>query len=244
MSAFRADFFRPMHIAQGGADDKSKKKESEAATDKSATKSGGRSRAAAAKRNRKKAAVVDPSENCAVYVVVEADVHYIDVFDTMPRVGKVKSCWINRPDGAHPRTSTVKLVFFAHAAAQRLLDSAGAWRLNGAAPHCAWDRHGVGPEDGAGKSRVLRVTGHADFVSYDGLGAYFASKLRYETQKVGVVRLGATGITQVDWYFASYASQAQVARMALERERPDVPGNAEGVRVEFRPDPCDPSGEV
>ncbi|KAI1634438.1 hypothetical protein F4809DRAFT_643467 [Biscogniauxia mediterranea] len=243
MSAFRADFFRPMHIAQGGADDKSKK-ESGAATDKSTTKSGGRSRAAA-KRNRKKA-VVDPSENCAVYVVVEADVHYIDVFDTMPRVGKVKSCWINRPDGEHPSTSTVKLVFFAHAAAQRLLDGAGAgaWRINGTAPHCTWDRHCVGPEAGAGKSRVLRVTGHADFVSYDGLGAYFASKLRYETQKVGTVRLGATGMSQVDWYFASYANQAQVARMALERERPDVAGNAEGVRVEFRPDPCDPSGEV
>ncbi|KAI0593385.1 hypothetical protein F4775DRAFT_502600 [Biscogniauxia sp. FL1348] len=239
MSAFSVDFFRPMHIAQGG-DDKSKN-ENQEATGKSTKGDGGKGKAAA-RRNGKKA--VDPSENCAVHVVVEADVHYIDIFNTMPRVGKVRSCWIKGPDEEHPTTSTVKLVFFTHAAAQQLLDEAGAWRINGTTPYCTWDRYCVGPEDGAGKSRVLRITGRTDFVNYGALGAYFAAKLRYQTQKVGTVYLGATGMSQIDWYFASYANQAQTARMALERERPDVAGNAEAVRVEFRPDPCDPNGEV
>ncbi|KAI5927624.1 hypothetical protein F4810DRAFT_273032 [Camillea tinctor] len=241
MSAFRAEFFRPMHIAQGGKD----KTTSQKTTGKSPRGGCNGCKTTSSRRNSDKAnAAVDPSQNCAVHAIIEADVLYFDVFDTMPRVGKVKSCWVNRPDGEHPTTSTVKLVFFTHAAAQQLIDEASNWIINGTRPYCTWDRNCIGPEDSVGKSRVLRITGHKDFVNYEALGAYFSVKLRYQTQKVGTVYFGATGINQVDWYFASYSNQAQIACMALERERPDVEGNAEGVRVEFRPDPCDPSEEV
>ncbi|KAI1498381.1 hypothetical protein F5X99DRAFT_412186 [Biscogniauxia marginata] len=231
MSSFKGEFFRPMDIAPGTGVGNRVTTDNHHRGDRNAAAT-------------QHAANTDNSQNCAIHAVIEEDVHYMDVFNTLPRVGKVKSCWVNRPDEEHPTTSSIKLVFFTHEAAQQLLDRASEWKIKGAGLYLVWDRNKVSPEDGTGISRVLRITGPSNFVNYESLTAYFDTKLRYQTQKVGIVYAGATGLSQIDWYFASYTNQAQVACMALERERPDMRGNSDGVRLEYRPDPCDLGNDI
>lgn len=85
-------------------------------------------------------------------------------------------------------------------------------------------------------SRVLLVAGPREFVSPRALAAFFASKLQFQTDRVIVHVEGSDDGEQdavVEYRFGSFRCQAQAARLALQRERPQV-------RCFFGADPLEP----
>ncbi len=190
-------------------------------------------------------AVIDDAENCKVYINrLPRNVTYAQLLGAIRGCGKVKACHINPPDDHGHVGSDATVTFFSRAAALALVRQNGSFGVGGTAalPQIRWNRQRVGPEDAAGKSRVLRITGNSQFVNLRQLTRYFQSKLTYNLEKTETI-WGGPGMAQMDWYFSGWAPQAQAAKLALEVEYPDVIGNMLGIRVETRHDPCSEGGD-
>lgn len=193
----------------------------------------------AARENRD--ANIDESQNCKTYVrLLPPRVTPAQLLGSIRNCGKVKACHINGPNELNPNTSDAAITFFDRASAEAFVRLNGTFRVGGAqaaVPQIRWNRQKVAPENDSGKSRVLRITGNREFVNLDSLEAYFRSKFEYQVEKVVTVWTGP-GMQQMDWYFSGWYPQAMAAKMALDNEYPNIPGNRIGIHVEIRPDPC------
>lgn len=164
------------------------------------------------------------------------DIGYDELLGSIRNVGRIWCSYINSPDLIRHHTAAAKVVFFTPEAAQKLLSE--SWtktmvirshRVKVSHNHIKYSENAV-----PGKtSRVLIITGRADFVNGDNLRAWF--KERFVFQKDRVIELiKAAGRAVVEFRFSSYRCQAQMGKMALEKDRP-----AGLEKVEFGDDPCE-----
>ncbi|KAI1823646.1 hypothetical protein F4861DRAFT_312887 [Xylaria intraflava] len=71
-------------------------------------------------------------------------------------------------------------------------------------------------------SRVIHVKGKTEDVNPDSLQAFFSSKLRYGLDRVIYHGVQDDGLAEYEYRFACWRNQAEFARKALQREKPDI----------------------
>jgi hypothetical protein len=174
-------------------------------------------------------------QNCSLWLTnLPPNVTYPELLGMIRGMGRIYCTYINRPDYRQHRTAAAKVVFFAPEAATRFLLYIQTQQpsLDGHRLRADRNRIKSAASREAG-TRVLLVTGRADFVNVASLDAYFSHNFVFEVDRA-VELVQRHGRAVVEFRFGSYRCQAQCGRMALERERPD------GFEmVEYADDPCE-----
>ncbi|KAL6891789.1 hypothetical protein HDV57DRAFT_525216 [Trichoderma longibrachiatum] len=177
-------------------------------------------------------------ENCALWLTnLPPAVTVHELLAAIRNVGRVWCTYINYPDFAVHQTAAAKVVFFTPEAAQQLL--AISWtrglfvsdhRVKVSHNRIKYGSHAV---QGTKVSRCLIITGNADFVNPEELFKYFKGLFIFQLDEIiPLIRAGNRAV--VEFRFGSYRCQAQMGKMALEKNRQD------GVeKVEFGDDPCE-----
>lgn len=176
-------------------------------------------------------------QNCAVFIRgLPPDVTYHELLGSIPRVGRVWRCFINGPTAQHA-TSAAKLVFYHPRSAAALLAHASSPGLTVRRRYRASACYNriKSPRDACARytSRVVMVTGHWRVVNPEALTDLFRRHFSFELDEASqIARVGRRAV--VEYRFGSYGSQAQAARMVIERSR------VEGIEAaEFGLDPCE-----
>ena len=180
-------------------------------------------------------------QNCALWLRnLPPDVTHKELLQAIRGIGRIWCTYINLPDFVQHNTAAAKVAFFAPSAARRFLahiESAGP-TIRGFRIKADYNRIKY-PEKpmAGGLSRVLIVTGASWFVNPASLCKYFAELFTFQVDEV-ITLVEMDGRAVVEFRFGSYRCQAQMGKMALERQRP------EGLEmVEFGEDPCE-TGET
>lgn len=177
------------------------------------------------------------SLNCALWITnLPPDVTYSQLLSAVRNVGRVFCTVINSPDYVHHQTAAAKLVFFQPGPAQRLRAQSlnAGIELGGRRAKVAHNRvkHSEQPVEG---SRVLIITGDARYVNEEALTAWFDRRFVFQVDRVTtLIRDEARGRAVVEFKFGSYRCQAQMGKMALEKDAPEWL-----MKVEFGQDPCE-----
>ncbi|KAK7402998.1 hypothetical protein QQX98_011239 [Neonectria punicea] len=178
-----------------------------------------------------------PEENCSLWLTnLPPDVTYHELLTPIRSIGRIRASFINAPDYLQHNTAAGKVVFFSPGPAQNFL----TWSLiNGLTirGHQIRVTHNriKAKEEAivADESRVLIITGHADFVNEKSLRDFFTARFIFQTDEVTtLIKAGDRAV--VEYKFGSYRCQAQMGKMALEKDRPE-----ELEKVEFGKDPCE-----
>lgn len=177
-------------------------------------------------------------ENCALWLTnLPADVTHHELLTPIRNIGRIWCTVINAPDFLRHETAAAKVVFSNPKSASALLEQSNSRGLIIRNHHIRITRNRVKyPEKGmSGKeSRVLIITGKSSFVNEASLTQFFRERFIYEIDEVITLIANAAGRSVVEYKFGSYRSQAQMGKMALEKDRP------EGFeKVEFGEDPCE-----
>ncbi|KAL6880769.1 hypothetical protein J3F83DRAFT_2680 [Trichoderma novae-zelandiae] len=179
-----------------------------------------------------------PEENCALWLTnLPPTVTVHELLTAIRNVGRVWCTYINYPDFAVHQTAAAKVVFFTPEAAQQLL--AVSWtrglfvsdyRVKVSHNRIKYSSHAA---QGTKLSRCLIITGNASFVNPEELFKYFKGLFIFQLDEIiPLIRAGNRAV--VEFRFGSYRCQAQMGKMALEKNRQD------GVeKVEFGDDPCE-----
>ncbi|PHH69266.1 hypothetical protein CDD82_7871 [Ophiocordyceps australis] len=178
-----------------------------------------------------------PEQNCALWLTnLPADVSYSELLGSIRHIGRVWCSYINLPDGVKHHTAAAKVVFFAPCAAQKLLTQ--AWTssivIRGHRVRVSHNRIKSDRNDVAGPaSRVLIITGSAEFVDAHNLRLWFSQRFIFQEDDARML-ISAPHRAVCEFRFGSYRCQSQMGKMALEKDRP------EGFeKVEFGQDPCE-----
>ncbi|KJZ73321.1 hypothetical protein HIM_07325 [Hirsutella minnesotensis 3608] len=178
-----------------------------------------------------------PSQNCALWLTnLPADIDYSELLGAIRNVGRIWCTYINLPDNIKHHTAAAKVVFFTPEGAQKLLSE--SWtktivirghRVRASHNRIKYDKNAV-----VGKaSRVLLITGTDSFVNPENLREWFKERFVFQEDRI-IVLIKAGGRAVCEFRFGSYRCQAQMGKMALEKDRP------EGLeKVEFGEDPCE-----
>lgn len=177
-------------------------------------------------------------ENCALWLTnLPADVTHHELLTPIRNIGRIWCTVINAPDFVRHETAAAKVVFSNPKSASALLEQSNSRGFLIRNHHIRITRNRVKyPEKAmSGKeSRVLIITGKSSFVNEASLTEFFREKFIYEIDEVISLIVNAAGRSVVEYKFGSYRSQAQMGKMALEKDRP------EGFeKVEFGEDPCE-----
>ena len=180
---------------------------------------------------------LSPEENCSLWLTnlpPNVDVH--ELLASVRNIGRVWCTYINEADHIRHHTAAAKLVFFTPDAAQSLLNASNTNGLlvRGYRVRVDYNRIKTEAHSIAGDaSRVLIITGDPKFVNQNALTEYFRGKFLFEIDEVQeLIRAPHRAI--VEYRFGSYRCQAQMGKMALEKDRP------QGLeKVEFGEDPCE-----
>ncbi|KAJ3464576.1 hypothetical protein MRS44_009362 [Fusarium solani] len=143
--------------------------------------------------------------------------------------------------GSDPQRRPHLVVFFTPGPAQRLLQKSltQGLEVNGYAVKVTHNRVKYGAQTLTGNaSRVLIVTGKTTFVNPESLTEFFKARFVFEVDEIiELINQGNRhkgGRSVVEYKFGSFRCQAQMGKMALEKDRP------EGFeKVDFGPDPCE-----
>lgn len=180
-------------------------------------------------------------QNCALWLRnLPPDVTHKELLQAIRGIGRIWCTYINLPDFVQHNTAAAKVAFFAPPAARRFLahiESAGP-TIRGFRIKADYNRIKY-PEKpmAGGLTRVLIVTGASWFVNPASLCKYFAELFTFQVDEV-ITLVEMDGRAVVEFRFGSYRCQAQMGKMALDRQRPD------GLEmVEFGEDPCE-TGET
>ncbi|KFA65911.1 hypothetical protein S40285_02401 [Stachybotrys chlorohalonatus IBT 40285] len=178
-----------------------------------------------------------PEQNCGLWLTnlpPSVDVH--ELLGSIKNVGRVWCTYVNVADNFKHHTAAAKIVFFTPDAARRLLTLSwtrglyvGDYRAR-----VSHNRIKTGEHPTAGKmSRVLIITGSSDFVNDKNLTEYFRERFVFELDEVTeLIRAGHRCV--LEYKFGSYRCQAQMGKMALEKDRP-----CGFEKVEYGDDPCE-----
>ncbi|KAM5354479.1 hypothetical protein ACJ41O_001126 [Fusarium nematophilum] len=181
-------------------------------------------------------------QNCALWLTnLPPNVTYHQLLGQIRNVGRIWCAVINEPDYVRHSTAAAKVVFFTPEAAQLLLSKSLTQGLSvgGYSVTVKHNRVKYREESTVGNaSRVLIVTGKSDFVNPESLTDFFKRRFVFEVDDVTELIVhgakGQGGRSVVEYKFGSFRCQAQMGKMALEKDRP------EGFeKVEFGPDPCE-----
>ena len=115
--------------------------------------------------------------------------------------------------------STAKLTLWDPKAADRLLElsSLGDFKVGNSVPCVQMNQNRTPPHSQRAESRVLRLVGPSRIVNQKHLEGFFSRcGLRYEVDHVDVHQQSEQ-ITYLEFYFASYASQANIAAKHITR---------------------------
>ncbi|KAL6910109.1 hypothetical protein GGI43DRAFT_1450 [Trichoderma evansii] len=178
-----------------------------------------------------------PEENCALWLTnLPPGVTIHQLLKGIRNVGRVWCSYINYPDYVSHQTAAAKVVFFTPEASQQLLSVSWTRGLfvQGYRVKVSHNRIKYGSHAIAGKmSRVLIITGHADFVNEATLTKFFKDRFIFQLDEVTEL-IKAGGRAVMEFKFGSYRCQSQMGKMSLEKDRPI------GLeKVEFGDDPCE-----
>ncbi|PTB43682.1 uncharacterized protein TrAFT101_002236 [Trichoderma asperellum] len=178
-----------------------------------------------------------PEENCALWLTnLPPGVTIHQLLKGIRNVGRVWCSYINYPDYVTHQTAAAKVVFFTPEAAQQLLSVSWTRGLfvQGYRVKVSHNRIKYGSHAIAGKmSRVLIITGHAEFVNEATLTKFFKDRFIFQLDEVTEL-IKAGGRAVMEFKFGSYRCQSQMGKMSLEKDRP------RGLeKVEFGDDPCE-----
>lgn len=178
-----------------------------------------------------------PDQNCALWLTnLPPGVTYRDLLGSIRNFGRIWCTFINEPDNVTHSTAAAKVVFFTPMAATNLLLASWSTPLTIRNHRIKISHNRIKypskPLD-HGVSRVLIITGHVDFVNPTSLFQFFQDRFIFQIDKVEqLVRSGDRAV--VEYSFGSYRCQAQMGKMALEKDRP-----CGFEMVEFGEDPCE-----
>jgi hypothetical protein len=185
---------------------------------------------------------LSPEENCALWLTnLPPDVTHRQLLAQIRNVGRIWCTVINEPDYERHDTAAAKVVFFTPGPAQILLSKSLTQGLQ-VGSHAVRVTHnrvkyGEQPVVGAA-SRVLIITGKSSFVNAESLTEFFKERFVFEIDEITtlIIRGEAEngGRSVIEYRFGSFRCQAQMGKMALEKDRP------QGFeKVEFGEDPCE-----
>lgn len=177
------------------------------------------------------------AENCALWLTnLPPAVTYPELLSSVNGIGRIWCTFINKPDNERHHTAAAKIVFFTPDAAQRLIMYAKAtnMKIGGLSVKMThnrikYERHMLETK----ASRVLIITGKSVFVNEQTLTQYFALRFVFQVDRVKTL-IEAEDRSVLEYRFGSYRCQAQMGKMALERDRP-----MGFEKVEFGLDPCE-----
>ncbi|UKZ58757.1 uncharacterized protein TrAtP1_000082 [Trichoderma atroviride] len=178
-----------------------------------------------------------PEQNCALWLTnLPAGTSTHQLLKAIRNVGRVWCTYVNYPDFHAHSTAAAKVVFFTPEAAQQLLSISWTRGLfvEGQRVKVSYNRIKYGSHPVAGRmSRVLIITGHADFVNEAALTKFFKDRFIFQLDEVTeLIRAGGRAV--MEFKFGSYRCQSQMGKMSLEKDRP------RGLeKVEFGDDPCE-----
>ncbi|OIW28724.1 hypothetical protein CONLIGDRAFT_703825, partial [Coniochaeta ligniaria NRRL 30616] len=187
-----------------------------------------------------RSADIPEDENCSLFITglsSNANVHTL--LEGVRDIGRVFAVHINTPDPWRGHlTCASKISFFDRPSAYRFFRRFSTHGFPipahpGFLGTVVWNRVRTPTIDKpAFHTRVLLISGPTRIVNSVALDPFFRSKRVFEVDEV--IDHGSQGAwALVEFRFGSYRSQAEAAKMALERELP------EQVRVELGRDPCD-----
>ncbi|KAG5954209.1 hypothetical protein E4U58_000151 [Claviceps cyperi] len=183
-----------------------------------------------------------PDQNCALWLTnLPPDIRVRELLSTIRNVGRVYATFINDPDGHVHATAAAKLVFFTPEAAQRLLAQCLVTPLviRGYLVKMALNRIKCAENSMEnGESRVLIITGQADFVNTSTLTAFFQSRFQFQIDDAANLMIHK-GRAVVEYKFGSYRCQAQMGMKSLLLDQP-----AGLEMVEYGADPCEVGSEA
>lgn len=178
-----------------------------------------------------------PDENCALWLTnlpERTSIHQL--LTSIRNVGRIWCTYINYPDFNAHTTAAAKVVFFTPEAAQQLLSI--SWTrglfIENHRVRVSHNRIKYGSHAVAGRmSRVLIITGLAEFVNEASLTKFFKDRFIFQLDEVTqLIRAGGRAV--MEFKFGSYRCQSQMGKMSLEKDRPY------GLKkVEFGDDPCE-----
>ncbi|KAF5022483.1 hypothetical protein F66182_5455 [Fusarium sp. NRRL 66182] len=183
-----------------------------------------------------------PEQNCALWLTnLPPDVTHRQLLAQIRNVGRIWCTVINEPDYERHDTAAAKVVFFAPEPAQRLLSKSLTQGLHvgGYPVKVTHNRVKYGEQPAVGSaSRVLIITGKSAFVNAESLTEFFKARFVFEIDEITPLivqgRADQGGRSVVEYRFGSFRCQAQMGKMALEKDRPFG-----FEKVEFGPDPCE-----
>jgi hypothetical protein len=182
-----------------------------------------------------------PEQNCALWLTnLPPNVTHHELLGQIRNVGRIWCSVINEPDWQRHETAAAKVVFFNPGPAQLLLSKSLTQGLNvrGYPVRVTHNRVKYGEQAIMGPaSRVLIITGKTTFVNPSCLTEFFEERFVFEVDEITelIVQGDASkgGRSVVEYRFGSFRCQAQMGKMALEKDRP------QGFeKVEFGEDPC------
>ncbi|CAM1507492.1 Fc.00g071330.m01.CDS01 [Cosmosporella sp. VM-42] len=187
-------------------------------------------------RNASAANLTD-EENCALWLTnLPPDVTHRELLAGIRNIGRIWCTVINPPDYERHVTAAAKVVFFTPQPAQQLLVQALSRGLVVRDRHVKVTHNRVkyGQESLIGNaSRILIITGQSNLVNEATLTKFFKERFIFEVDDVQCL-ITAKDRSVVQYCFGSYRCQAQMGKMALEKDRP-----AGFEKVEFGEDPCE-----
>ncbi|RGP61475.1 hypothetical protein FSPOR_10003 [Fusarium sporotrichioides] len=185
---------------------------------------------------------LSPEENCALWLTnLPPDVTHNQLLAQIRNIGRIWCTVINEPDYDRHDTAAAKVVFFTPHPAQLLLSKSltQGLEVSGYPVRVTHNRvkYGEQPMVGAA-SRVLIITGKSTFVNPESLTEFFKERFVFEIDEITPLIVQPErvkgGRSVVEYRFGSFRCQAQMGKMALEKDRP------QGFeKVEFGEDPCE-----
>lgn len=161
--------------------------------------------------------------NCSVWITnLPEDITYAELLESVGSRGRIFCSFINSPDGIKFHTAAAKVVFFKPGPAQRLRDEAAhpGFYVRGHRTRITLNRIKSGEVQVAGRNcRVLIITGRDDFVNEQTLREWFDRRIVWQGDGVNEL-IHARGRRVLEWRFGSYRNQAEMAKLALEKDRP------------------------
>ncbi|KAI1112106.1 hypothetical protein F5Y14DRAFT_282892 [Nemania sp. NC0429] len=187
--------------------------------------------------------------NTAVWITnLPPDLTYKMLLDSVRNCGKVYATVINGPGEQHVM-SAGKIVFFDVAGAENLLRQAreGRFIVGDCVPAVRPNRIKSEAKPLSPHSRVLHIEGPSCIVNERYLADLFREEdIRWEDEEV-LTLWSKEGRTRLEWRFGSYRSQAEAARLVIDRVKkrgyrrtPDEYPFWQNVVVYFGVDPCAP----
>lgn len=176
---------------------------------------------------------IPPHKNCAIFITeIPIQATYADILGSV-RGGKIYACRFEPETGKFP-TRAVKLVFFTRASAELFMQRNYLVGIHvlGKRVKAVWNRIRYDAHPNPHQSRVVNITGPAQWVDSGFLEEWFEPRFDYDLDNTVDMPCPREGYSTRAWHFACLRAQAEFAKMIIERELNDI------FRVEYGVDPC------